>query len=61
MHRLFDQVHFKVAGMQLGGAHIVEAAQQRFDPRGQFRHRKGFAEIVIPSRLEAANPLVDRG
>src|ERR1700733_4210734 len=61
MHRLFDQVHFKIAGMQLGSAHIVEAAHQRFDPRGQFHHRKGFAEIVVASRLEAANPLVDGG
>src|ERR1700722_2793364 len=59
MHRLFDQVHFKVANMQLRGAHVVEAAYQRFDPRGQLRHRERFAEIIVPSRLQAANPLVD--
>src|SRR5579859_5520787 len=61
MHRLFDQVHFKIAYPQLRGSHIVETAQQRLDSRGELGHRKRLGEIIVASRLQATDLLVDGG
>ncbi|MNG99296.1 hypothetical protein D3C79_584620 [compost metagenome] len=39
-------VHTQVA------AHRLLAAEQRFDPRHQFQHRKGFGQVIVGTQLQ---------
>src|SRR6202453_1698214 len=59
-HGLFDQVHLEVADPQLAHARIVDAAQERLDPRRQLRHGERLDQIVVAPRLQALDALVDR-
>src|SRR3569832_290376 len=59
MYRLLDQIHLEVADAQFRGAHVVEAAQHRFDTGRKHDQSKQQKQIVVAAGLQPLDLFID--